>query len=60
MKYVTPVFLAIILCVWGYQEFPKILGKEGTGIWSARIFLAVLFIVHIVIIKLAWKKRRNS
>ena len=59
MKYVTPVFLAVILCVWGYQEFSKVLDKEGTGIWSARVFLIVLFIVHIIIVRAAWRRRKK-
>lgn len=59
MKYVTPVFLIVILAVWGYQELPKVLGKEGVGVWAARAFLAGLLIAHVAAVKVAWKKRRR-
>ncbi len=59
MKYVTPVFLSIILVVWAYQELPKVLVKEGTGVWAARAFLAGLLVLHIIAVKVAWRKRRE-
>ena len=59
MKYVTPLFLIVILCAWSYQELPKVLTKEGFGIWAARGFLAVLLVIHIGAVKVAWKKRGN-
>ncbi len=60
MKYVTPVFLIIILFAWGYQDLPKILGKSGAGVWAARGFLAILFIAHILIVKAAWTRRKKN
>ncbi len=59
MKYVTPLFLLVILCVWGYQDLPKHLAMGGTGVWVARVFLIVLLIAHVVAIRIAWKKRKG-
>ena len=58
MKYITPVFLAVILAAWGYQNLSTVIGKDGTGIWAARAFLVVLFFLHIVIVGFAWNRRK--
>lgn len=60
IKYVTPFFLIVILLVWGYQELPKVLGKGGTGVWAARVFLAGLLVLHVIAVKKAWKRRRSG
>ena len=57
MKYVTPVFLFVILIAWGYEQLPTVLAKGGTGVWAARVFLVVLFIIHLLIVRVAWKRR---
>ena len=57
MKYVTPLFLIIILGVWGYQQLSTVLAKEGTGIWVARMFLILFLAFHIFAVRLAWEKR---
>jgi SNF family Na+-dependent transporter len=59
MKYVTPTFLFVILMAWAYEQLPSVLSKGGTGVWAARVFLAVLFIVHLLVVRLAWKRRRT-
>ncbi len=58
MKYVTPVFLAVILVVWSYQNLSTVLTKTGAGVWTARVFLIALLILHVVIVKAAWRRRR--
>jgi SNF family Na+-dependent transporter len=59
MKYVTPTFLFVILLAWAYEQLPSVLAKGDTGVWAARVFLAVLFIVHLLVVRLAWKRRRT-
>ncbi len=57
MKYVTPTFLFIILIAWCYEQLPTVLSKGDTGVWAARVFLAVLFIVHLLLVRVAWKRK---
>lgn len=59
-KYVTPFFLIVILAVWGWQELPKVIGKEGTGVMVARVFLVALLLLHILAVRWAWKKRKRE
>ena len=60
MKYVTPIFLIIILIAWGTQSLPKILAAGGTGVWAARGYLVGLLILHIVAVEYAWVRRRRK
>ncbi|MFQ5442584.1 MAG: sodium-dependent transporter [Thermodesulfobacteriota bacterium] len=60
MKYVTPGFLLIILAAWIYQQLPSVLQKSDVGVWGARAFLAALLIIHLILVRKAWKKRRKS
>ncbi len=60
MKYVTPLFLIVILCAWGYQELPKVIGKKGVGVWVARLFLAGLLFAHVAAVRAAWKRRKSA
>jgi SNF family Na+-dependent transporter len=60
MKYVTPIFLIIILVAWSYQTLPNILGEKGLGVWAARGYLVVLLGLHIVAVEWAWAKRKKK
>ncbi len=57
MKYVTPLFLVVILIAWSYEHLPEVLAKEDGGIWLTRGFLITLFILHILAIRWAWRKK---
>nr|MBP7793295.1 sodium:calcium symporter [Candidatus Goldiibacteriota bacterium] len=66
LKYVTPLFLVFILVGWFVQQgIPFILmkGVEEANkpyIIGTRIGLLVLLLLLIVMVKVAWKKRRKS
>jgi hypothetical protein len=57
MKYVTPTFLIIILFTWGYEKLSQVQAGVGPGVWMTRVFLAVLLLLHVLAVRLAWKKR---
>ncbi len=59
MKYVTPAFLLVILIAWTWQQLPGVLAKGGAGIWFTRLFLAVLLVLHLVLVHIAWKRRER-
>ncbi|MCK4738723.1 MAG: sodium-dependent transporter [Deltaproteobacteria bacterium] len=62
MKYVTPVFLVIILIAWGQKSLSTVLSAEGVGVWAARAYLVALLALHIFVVEYAWakKKRRKN
>ncbi|MDD5045116.1 MAG: sodium-dependent transporter [Candidatus Omnitrophica bacterium] len=66
IKYITPLFLFFILGMWLYQEWwPKIfmqgVGKENFYfILGTRIGLFLLFFALAVLVKIAWKKKREK
>ena len=63
IKYITPLFLLIILGVWFYQQgFPTIMMKGVPAanrgyILGARLGLLSMFLVLAVLVKIAWNKR---
>jgi NSS family neurotransmitter:Na+ symporter len=69
-KYVTPVFLGLILLTWAYQyiAIPFFKGsllqqslegvEMGWAIWVTRIFLISVFLSMCIIIYLVWKGRK--
>ena len=59
MKYVTPLFLIIILIAWSWQQLPGVLAKGDVNIWVTRGFLAGLLLLHLIVVKIAWKRRRK-
>ena len=64
IKYVTPIFLFIILGAWFYQEgIPTILMKnvsitDKPYILATRWGLIILFLILAILTKIAWARRR--
>ncbi|MCM8781871.1 MAG: sodium:calcium symporter, partial [Candidatus Omnitrophica bacterium] len=66
IKYITPVFLFFILGMWFWQEWlPIILMKNVSSanrsiVLGTRLGLIVLFLILIVLVKLAWQRKRRE
>ncbi|MBN1962458.1 MAG: sodium-dependent transporter [Deltaproteobacteria bacterium] len=66
IKYVTPVFLLIILSVWLWQEWlPVILMKNVSDtnkpfVLGTRIVLMVLLTILAIAVKIAWSRRKTK
>ncbi|MDD5108425.1 MAG: sodium-dependent transporter [Candidatus Omnitrophica bacterium] len=64
IKYITPLFLFIILGMWFAQEWlPIILMKNVSGIdkpfiLGTRLVLLFIFIILAVLVKIAWRNRK--
>jgi len=56
-KYITPLFLIVILFTWTYKELPNILKTGSPGVTIARIFMILLLIFHLILVRIAWKRR---
>ncbi len=66
IKYITPVFLLVILGFWFYQEgLPTIMLKGVSEadkpfvLWT-RLGLLGLFVVLAILVKIAWRKRARE
>ena len=66
IKYVTPLFLFIILGMWFWQEWIPIMSMKAVSaadrpfVMATRVFLSLLFIALAVMVKLAWNKKRKT
>ncbi|PLX27272.1 MAG: hypothetical protein C0600_10415, partial [Ignavibacteria bacterium] len=71
IKYVTPLYLLIIMGVWFYQDAWDILmlNKTPTGgpvndadvpyIWGARALMVGLFVLLSLLVHFAWKRKKK-
>jgi SNF family Na+-dependent transporter len=66
IKYVTPLFLFLILGTWFWQEWIPIMSMKGAPaadrpfIMATRAFLLIIFLALAVMVKLAWRKKRKA
>jgi SNF family Na+-dependent transporter len=66
IKYITPLFLVLILIAWSYQQgIPILLMKDISQgdrpyILGTRIMLLVMFLVLAILVKIAWRKRKTT
>jgi len=66
IKYVTPLFLLLILGSWFIQEgiptmsMAHISQADKAYVFAARIGLVLLFIVLAALVKIAWSKRKRN
>ncbi len=63
IKYITPLFLFIILILWFVQEWlPQIMmvnvaGQDKPFILGTRLGLLLIFIILVILVKIAWRFR---
>ncbi|MFZ5802552.1 MAG: sodium-dependent transporter [Candidatus Omnitrophota bacterium] len=63
IKYITPLYLIVLLGFWIYQDGIHVLRLEGVPaehypyVWFARFMLVVLAVVMVVLVHIAWQKR---
>ncbi|MFC2149255.1 sodium:calcium symporter [Candidatus Auribacterota bacterium] len=66
IKYVTPVFLFVLLTTWFFQSgidvlFMKGVAKENVPyLWLARGLMIALFVTGFILIKIAWKRHKAA
>lgn len=65
LKYITPLYMLIILVFWTYQEAPRkflMKGEEAVRhpyLWAARGLFVLIIIVICILTRIAWKKRER-
>lgn len=67
MKYITPLFLLILLGFYTFQEFiSRILLEDVKNpidkkyMWGARLMIFILLITLFILIHIVWKKRKEN
>lgn len=64
VKYITPVYMLVILGFWTYQEAIKKFMMKGEEqvrhpyLWGARILFLGLIGLTLLMVRIAWKKKR--
>ena len=65
IKFVTPVFLLIVLVAWFLQEWLPIIRMDNISeanrpyILATRVGLCLIFITFAALVKIAWRKRKK-
>lgn len=60
LRYVTPLYLMILLGTWGYKALPKLIEKPDWTIWVARVYLIGLFIFLAVLVFVAERRKKKE
>jgi NSS family neurotransmitter:Na+ symporter len=66
LRYITPVYLLVMLGVWTYQDAIKeflMTGKDPANrpyLWGARVMIAAILLVTLLLIRKAWNKKRGQ
>ena len=64
IKYVTPLFLLIVLAAWFIQDWLPVIRMDNVPaenspyILATRVGLLLLFLVLAIMVKIAWRKRK--
>ena len=59
MRYITPLFMLVLIVWWCVALLPEELQKTSWTIWTARAYLIVLFVVLWVLVIIADRRRNN-
>ncbi len=60
LRYITPLFMLVLLAWWGVKHLPNELEKTGWTIWVSRAYLILLFAVLTVLVFIAEKRRKRK
>lgn len=57
MRYITPLFLIILLGTWATQYIPKVLAETHWTVWVTRFYLIGLFLFLTLLVFIAERRR---
>jgi SNF family Na+-dependent transporter len=60
LRYITPLFMLILILWWGIELLPEELEKTSWTIWVARAYLVMLFVVLAALVFIADRRRNNK
>ncbi len=60
MRYITPIFLFILLIVWAKENIPKSLAETHWTVWVTRFYIIGLFLFLTFLVFLAEKRKSDE
>ncbi len=60
MRYITPLFLLILLSVWAKEYIPKIIAETHWTVWVTRFYLIALFLFLALLVFIAEKRKAQE
>ena len=57
MRYVTPIFLLVLLGTWGKEYIPKVMAETHWTVWVTRFYLIGLFLFLTLLVFIAEKRK---
>ncbi len=66
LRYITPVYLLVMLGVWTYQDAVKeflMTGKDPANrpyLWGARVMIGAILLAALLLIRKAWNKKKGQ
>ncbi|WP_457601407.1 sodium-dependent transporter [Hydrogenivirga sp.] len=57
MRYITPVFLLVLLGAWGKEYIPKVMAETHWTVWVTRFYLIGLFLLLTMLVFIAEKRK---
>jgi len=60
MRYVTPLFLLVLLLVWAGEYIPKIVAETHWTVWVTRFYLIALFLFLTLLVFISEKRKSRE
>ena len=63
MKYVTPVYIGVLLCFWFFQDgidvflMRNVPEQNFPYIWFARFLLVSMLVAVLIMVRIAWQRK---
>ena len=57
MRYITPVFLAVLLTIWAIEYIPQVVKETSWTVWVARFYMIALFFFLLLLVIIAERRK---
>ena len=57
MRYITPIFLTVLLVVWAKEYIPKVVSETMWTVWVTRFYLIALFLFLTLLVFIADRRK---
>ena len=60
MRFITPLFLAVLLIVWAKEYIPKVMAETHWTIWITRFYMLGLFLFLTFLVFIAERRKTHE
>ena len=60
MRYVTPIFLTVLLVAWAKEYIPKVIAEDHWTVWVTRFYLIALFLFLTLLVFIADRMKKEK